>query len=297
MNACSSNNIHQKFETPKIQATSNRIDLDYKKESDRLLSFEIVQHQFLQEQKENLARQGFYLLALPDTVKCKFCGLALNDWKPNDNPLAEHLKFSRNCDLLKRRETENVPIDDVALNNLLPEVSYDECGYERYDNKKYVYPEYKLPNARMQTFETWPLSLKQKPEDLVEAGFYYTGMADRVICFCCGLGLGRWEENDIPWVEHAKHDQECEYLKFNYGENAIAAANVVAKPDNDVMGEIMEKPCGADCENLCKICFEKPNEFALVPCGHVLCRKCAFVLDTCPHCRQKIQKKLHLFFS
>ena len=37
------------------------------------------------------------------------------------------------------------------------------------------HPTFNTYEARMQSFEVWPKSLKQKPDKLSEAGFYYTG--------------------------------------------------------------------------------------------------------------------------
>ncbi|GBP63407.1 Death-associated inhibitor of apoptosis 1 [Eumeta japonica] len=42
-----------------------------------------------------------------------------------------------------------------------------------------------------------------KPEDLADAGFFYTGRSDKTLCFYCGGGLRDWKDNDNPWEEHA----------------------------------------------------------------------------------------------
>jgi hypothetical protein len=47
------------------------------------------------------------------------------------------------------------------------------------------------------------LVLKQRPQELSDAGFYYSGKGDRVCCFSCGGGLKDWEEGDNPWEQHA----------------------------------------------------------------------------------------------
>ncbi|KAF4529922.1 hypothetical protein B566_EDAN018169, partial [Ephemera danica] len=58
----------------------------------------------------------------------------------------------------------------------------------------------------------WPMSISQRPEELVESGFYYTGRGDRVICFYCGGGLKDWGVGDGAWVEHAVWFPNCQYL-------------------------------------------------------------------------------------
>lgn len=39
------------------------------------------------------------------------------------------------------------------------------------------YPQYALHERRLQTFTNWPDELKQTPELLAEAGFYYVGQS------------------------------------------------------------------------------------------------------------------------
>ena len=58
----------------------------------------------------------------------------------------------------------------TKINNTKKRVTFsDECGPNR--------PEYKDVDARISTFErrSWPPSIAQKPQQLAEAGFYYTG--------------------------------------------------------------------------------------------------------------------------
>jgi baculoviral IAP repeat-containing protein 7/8 len=272
---------------------------NFNKEYDRLQSFNNVDHVFLKAKKKLLAIQGFYFASKPDKVRCQFCGLTLNKWSSNDNPLDDHMQYSPNCSMLKRRAA-NIPIDPTEVDHILPPVSHDECGHGSVGaSEKYAYPAYVLPAARLQTFDTWPTSLKQKPQDLVEAGFYYTGMADRVICFCCGLGLGQWEVDDVVWQEHAKHKPDCEFLKLNLDEKSLADyLSTQEGAASNYQTTVIEQDA-EDSEptaNVCAVCLEKRQKVALVPCGHLLCGSCSFILEHCPHCRARIQNRLRIFF-
>lgn len=78
------------------------------------------------------------------------------------------------------------------------------------------HPEFSTYESRLITFHDWPISIQQQPEELANAGFYYTGMSDKTICFSCGGGLKNWEEHDIPLVQHKICFPRCNYLKkFN----------------------------------------------------------------------------------
>lgn len=76
------------------------------------------------------------------------------------------------------------------------------------------HPEFAVEAKRIESFEDWPKTMRQKPQQLSDAGFYYTGKGDRVSCFSCGGGLKDWEENDDPWEQHAMWYGKCEYLKL-----------------------------------------------------------------------------------
>lgn len=43
----------------------------------------------------------FYVQGDVDTVQCFHCGIKIFDWEPFDEPLAEHLRLSRNCTFAK----------------------------------------------------------------------------------------------------------------------------------------------------------------------------------------------------
>ena len=67
----------------------------------------------------------------------------------------------------------------------------------------------------------WNYNLPVKYMDLVEAGFYYTGIEDKVLCFHCNGGLQNWSIGDDPWVEHARFYNDCGYLRFMKSEAFI----------------------------------------------------------------------------
>lgn len=73
------------------------------------------------------------------------------------------------------------------------------------------YPEYKRFKARLETFEKWLPSHCLDPHQLSEAGFYYCGYGDLVMCFYCGVCICDWKRGDSPFVEHVKRSFCCKF--------------------------------------------------------------------------------------
>lgn len=308
-----------------------------------------------------LAKTGFYFLGPADQVKCYFCKVEIGHWDPEDNEVAEHSRWSPNCPLLKRRETTNVPCEPVSeLDELLPPMSYDVCGpcgidirpgsyaessfsttppsstattstapiveSETQTLRHPDYPEFAIESARLRSYEDWPKTLKQKPKQLSDAGFFYTQKGDRVICFSCGGGLRDWDENDEPWEQHALWFSKCEYLQLVKGQEYVDAVKAKAEEDKngcsssqescaslpsssataeapvtELLAEQDDDPHQDNklCDSrLCKICYSSEYNTAFFPCGHVVaCTKCASSVTKCPLCRKPFEKVMRVFFS
>ncbi|XP_063397374.1 baculoviral IAP repeat-containing protein 3-like [Mytilus trossulus] len=66
-------------------------------------------------------------------------------------------------------------------------------------------------------------------QDLANAGFFAfrnTHNEDSVCCFCCGVVLTNWAEDDDPWVEHAWWFPQCRFLKESKGERFIQSVQL-----------------------------------------------------------------------
>lgn len=77
-----------------------------------------------------------------------------------------------------------------------PKRGKKECHLNMVDEK-----------VRFDTFikYNWPRSMKQRPDKLASAGFFYGGKFDSVTCFSCGIQLFDWDESDDCFLEHYKH--------------------------------------------------------------------------------------------
>ena len=50
---------------------------------------------------------------------------------------------------------------------------------------------------------------------------WFSGQKDIVRCFHCDTGLAEWTCGDDPWIEHARHCQDCPYLLKHKGKHFV----------------------------------------------------------------------------
>lgn len=210
-------------------------------------------------------------------------------------------------------------------NNVFSSIQYDKPTITRPE-----FPEYAVEAKRVESYEDWPKTIRQRPQQLSDAGFFYTGKGDRVCCFSCGGGLKDWEQNDDPWEQHAMWYGKCEYLKLMKGNDFIekmakkrdemckasneemassssqassSATSSTARLSETSASEKMEEDKSDEEEEkkdskLCKICYSNEYNTIFLPCGHVIaCAKCASSVTKCPACRQPYTNVMRVYFS
>ncbi|XP_044740157.1 baculoviral IAP repeat-containing protein 3-like [Chrysoperla carnea] len=206
---------------------------------------------FMDERK--LAKSGFYYFGVEDHVRCAFCKVEIGKWVPGDDCDSDHQRWGFHCPFLRGFDVGNIPLDptlpqpqlrsrDVCgrlgievrpnsvsetFNNIDVQpvqeggatVNLKDIGMNTHNGPKYK--RYCTEESRIATFKEWPRVMKQKPAELAEAGFFYTGRGDQTTCFHCGLGLKDWEENDDPWEQHARWFSKCTHVLLNKGQEFV----------------------------------------------------------------------------
>nr|Q90660.1 RecName: Full=Inhibitor of apoptosis protein; Short=IAP; AltName: Full=Inhibitor of T-cell apoptosis protein [Gallus gallus]AAB48118.1 IAP-like protein [Gallus gallus] len=79
------------------------------------------------------------------------------------------------------------------------------CGELKYDFSCELY--------RMSTFSTFPVNVPVSERRLARAGFYYTGVQDKVKCFSCGLVLDNWQPGDNAMEKHKQVYPSCSFVQ------------------------------------------------------------------------------------
>ncbi|KAK6168965.1 hypothetical protein SNE40_020109 [Patella caerulea] len=174
---------------------------------------------------DELAKAGFKYIGPGDRVKCVFCHGILSNWVPGDRPFEEHKKHFPNCVFVCGMNVNNVPYNRhvATIQRSIParieSTLVRPATTSSAQNPKH--PQYRIKSDRLVTFNEWPSQIRQKPEDMAEAGLFYLGQGDKVKCYFCDGMLHTWDPDDEPWIEHAKWFPHCEYIKLVKGEDFI----------------------------------------------------------------------------
>lgn len=182
-----------------------------------------------------LAQTGFFYLGIKDKVKCNFCGIIVESWKPEDNILQDHREYSPRCPLITGQPTPNIPLNLLEFRYLIPlssiQQSPDECGSRPLQavNKYVVNPlkrkhvtfndevvqhtNMSIAQERYKTFFLAPSKLQQMAKELADAGFYYRPEVDQIRCFKCAVDLKDfWGLNLDYLFIHRLLSKNCEFL-------------------------------------------------------------------------------------
>ena len=149
-----------------------------------------------------------------------------------------------------------------------------------------------LHSERLNTFNSWPVGIKQRPDELAAAGFYYTGCGDELFCFSCGSKMCQLEPDADPWVEHKKilkrSNKNCAYLN---SKKKIVEFKQCDQLESEIQSERIE--------NECLMCLNRKSNIAIIPCGHVaVCSQCFIGIGSkCPICRGNITDIILLTYS
>lgn len=122
----------------------------------------------------------------------------------------------------------------------------------------------------------------------------------------CHLTLIKFQDNDIPWEQHAIWFPKCSYLLLkktrNYVEQIVSK---LSEPETNQQVEIETSTNNTkeddDTTNsvfVCKICYCKKDGVLFTPCGHMIaCVDCAPALSKCPVCRTALECVVRVFLS
>ncbi|XP_068181619.1 E3 ubiquitin-protein ligase XIAP isoform X2 [Antennarius striatus] len=86
------------------------------------------------------------------------------------------------------------------------------CDHEQDSDLQCDDPHFSMMNSRLESFRGSSLAQQVSAERLARAGFYFTGHADQVRCFCCKKTVENWCRGDAPVERHKEVSPSCKFL-------------------------------------------------------------------------------------
>ena len=156
-----------------------------------------------------------------------------------------------------------------------------ECNswYNKRDDCESNFKDFSM---RLKSFSTWPKYAPVAAQELANAGWFYTGLSDRVQCAWCNGVVYNWEEGDTGFGEHHKHYPNCDFLKQSMV--TVFDEDPSDKIDNKTV-ELEKELRQLKNEIACKSCKKSTANVLFVPCRHLICCEvCAARIKYCPVC-------------
>lgn len=211
-----------------------------------------------------VAAAGFYFTPAPteygtDLVTCYMCGIGIDGWEQEDDPIKVHLEISSTCpvaimqgkpweqpleydphsevSVFVRLQTFYQPLTNEELESAIVDSTTDEAG-----NRKVL--QISAASLILTGTSVWPHDSKKGwtpiSEKMAKAGFYYSPNnigEDFGLCPYCGIGLEGWEPNDDPMTEHRRMSPNCSFFEnihdLKSDENGRSTPVVVIPSDLD----------------------------------------------------------------
>jgi hypothetical protein len=177
---------------------------------------------------EQMIAAGFFACNVGDRVICLYCNLICQKWATDtDDPSEVHKTLSPRCPyvlsmLIHPEVSSTLILNDISRNNVNNRtLGSNDLNQPRFDQIVYTTPchvVYSDITKRLESFNSWSHESSPPVDELVRAGFFYTGTGSAVTCFYCNGSLQNWGATDQPIVEHARWFGHCPYAKQLCGD-------------------------------------------------------------------------------
>jgi hypothetical protein len=223
-----------------FNSKEERANVSMKKEIDRFKTFTNVWKKSDVISPVELAKAGFYYAGTGDRVRCAFCNGVLRNWAIGDNATTEHRRHYPTCPLVLNLDVGNEPhISDLSglqtstpattthpntakkspaaiaqrpqsaqrnvqsLGPVTPALISGTISIPKHSN-------FSTAESRMLTYDAWPTTNVQSPNELAVAGFFYTGLFFLSLLRSLCRGLAVTSRDDVI-------DRRPPYWRYFFG--------------------------------------------------------------------------------
>lgn len=201
-----------------------------------------------------LSKVGFLYTGKGDKVRCEACELEIDSWKPAMDPRQEHMERRPDCPFVRAHNElfSNHDVSTTCLKSVITNkkvLNTDLRGLTdhgggvitdtKVENRRshfiYSLSTETIDRSRKYTLSNWP-TITPSAQDMAYAGWWYTNIADRVICIYCDAMFHCWNEEDKPYEIHRLKSPQCFFVRTTEqrGINNSRETPVPNVPINDV---------------------------------------------------------------
>ncbi|XP_071160483.1 baculoviral IAP repeat-containing protein 7-like [Mytilus edulis] len=116
--------------------------------------------------------------------------------------------------------------------------------YCQNDRQLQAFTTMQFEGARFATFATFPHIPGIFATRLAEAGFYYAGRGNEVVCFSCGVRYSSWTRNESAFEIHKRISPNCPFISDERRKHNEGNQNIGGSVDSKIQEEnIYQNPC------------------------------------------------------
>jgi hypothetical protein len=176
---------------------------------------------------------GFEYTGDGDTARCKDCRLHISNWTKDMDPWNIHKKQKPDCSFVQSMIpsssstgiTGNISIPN-GQENPSKRIKIEPSDFISVSNN--LIETNLLQQVRRRTFSHWPHRTSPSGAQMIEAGFFYCNVDDRVICTYCNLICQKWTPHtDDPCEVHKTLSPHCIYVKSKLMRPATSSIIIV----------------------------------------------------------------------
>ncbi|CAF2970114.1 unnamed protein product [Rotaria sp. Silwood2] len=190
---------------------------------------------------QQMINAGFFSCNVEDRVICLYCNIICHAWTSNtDDPCEVHKTLSPQCPyVIAMLNSQTKSSNHILKEELIKDNSRGMANNNICQSNEVLYPgvchtNYIEISRRRDSFEEWPNNNSPSVDDLVNAGFFYTGNKAIVTCFYCNGSLEDLRANDNPFTEHTRLFSHCAFAKELCGAELYREIQQVeGRRDND----------------------------------------------------------------
>jgi hypothetical protein len=199
-----------------IESVKKPVVPEYENIMERIQSYPLAWQEEDLEAIQNISDAGFFYTGYGETGRCFHCGCVLANIRAHTMPLIPHAIGFPTCHYIKNKLTEE------EIKQATAKFMDEGEKSKRAGNFKNKYENF---DVRLKTFESYEKNNGKVSDnyisDLVEAGFYYSGLENLVQCFSCNVRVCGIPNDQNVWSIHANLSPTCSHVLTEKGRTFL----------------------------------------------------------------------------